>query len=74
MIQTFPEERPSFEEIYRNKWVNENFEEVLLAINLFTEGEEDTLIKELIKSDFIIEKENEIHNSEKQRTKFSFIE
>ena len=74
LMQYVPEERPSFEEIYRNKWLNDNFEEILLTINMFTEGEENTLMKELTKSDFIIEKENEIHNNEKQRTKFKFVE
>ena len=74
LIQYVPEERPSFEEIYRNKWLNENFEEVLSTINMFTEGDENTLMKELTKSDFIIEKEKEIHNNEKQRSKFKFVE
>ena len=74
LIQYVPEERPSFEEIYRNKWLNENLEEILLTINMFSEGDENPLMKELTKSDFIIEKEKEIHNNEKQRTKFKFVE
>ena len=28
LIQYIPEERPSFEEIYRNKWLNKNEEEI----------------------------------------------
>ena len=74
LIQYVPEERPSFEEIYRNKWLNENLEDIYFTTNMFAEGDESTLMKELAKSDFIIEKEKEIHNNEKQRAKFTFEE
>ena len=74
LIQYVPEERPSFEEIYRNKWLNENLEDIYFTTNMFAEGDESTLMKELAKSDFIIAKEKEIHNNEKQRAKFTFEE
>ena len=52
LIQYIPEERPSFEEIYRNKWLNKDLDEISFIINSFIEGEESVLMKELIKSHY----------------------
>ena len=73
LIQYVPEERPSFEEIYRNKWLNKDLEEISFIINSFIEEEEKVLMKELIKSDFLIQKQAEI-KKEKIRKNFSFID
>ena len=65
LIQYIPEERPSFEEIYRNKWLNKNEEEISLILNSIVDGEEDKLMKELLKSDFLLEGQNELIEEKK---------
>ena len=79
LIQYIPEERPSFEEIYRNKWLNKNEEEISLILNSIVDGEEDKLMKELLKSDFLLEGQNElieekkiIKNKKKKKSNFIF--
>ena len=72
LIQYFPEERPTFEEIYRNKWLNENTEEISLVENSFTDGEENKLMIELLKSDFLIEKRKIVKKTKKKRYNFNF--
>ena len=71
LIQYIPEERPSFEEIYRNKWLNKDLDEISFIINSFIEGEESVLMKELIKSDYLIKKQAEI-KKEENRKNFTF--
>jgi serine/threonine protein kinase len=73
LIQYIPEERPSFEEIYRNKWLNKDSDEISFIINSFIEGEESVLMKELIKSDYLIKKQAEI-KKEENRKNFTFID
>jgi serine/threonine protein kinase len=73
LIQYIPEERPSFEEIYRNKWLNKDLDEISFIINSFIEGEESVLMKELIKSDYLIKKQAEI-KKEENRKNFTFID
>ena len=53
-----PDDRPTFEEIYRNKWLNKNLIELNETFSIF-EYDEEKLIIELQKKDFIIEKENQ---------------
>ena len=55
LIQYKPSERPEFEEIYRNKWLNENSEEI---IDIYENNENDQpkLLLELKKSDYLIKK------------------
>ncbi len=76
LIQYIPEERPSFEEIYRNKWLNKDLDEISFITHSFTEGEEIVLLKELIKSDFLVKKQKEIieKDKEKKRKNFTFID
>ena len=62
LMKYAPEERPSFEEIYRNKWLNKNGDVIELITNSYTEGEgeENRLLKELLRSDFLLEKQEQI--------------
>ena len=71
LLYYLPEKRFSFDEIYRNTWVNENRKEVTDIINSFLEGEEDKLMRELIKSDYILEKKAQIKSN--ARPKFKFV-
>ena len=61
LIEYKPEDRPFFEEIYRNIWLNNNSEQIN-NIHSINQGEEEKLIMELQKSDFLIKKEKEIEN------------
>ena len=55
LIEYYPFERPTFEKIYRNKWLNTNREFIDNISNLY-ENDEEKLIMELQKSDFLINK------------------
>ena len=61
LIQIDPNDRPSFEDIYRNKWVNKNGKYISQIVNCFS-YDEQYLMKELRKSDFLIEKKQEKQN------------
>ena len=63
LIQYKPTDRPDFEHIIRNKWVNKNLEEIE-KIKKINSIDEKNLILELQKSDFLINK------SRKYRKKF----
>ena len=66
LIQFNAEGRSNFEEIYRNKWINKNWEEILEIFHINI-SDEEKLILELDKSDFIIKKKqylNEIHSKQ----------
>ena len=54
-----PDERPNFEQIYRNKWINKNLKELDDTYAQF-EYDEEKLIMELQKKDYLIEKEKQI--------------
>ena len=60
LIEYKPEDRPCFEEIYRNNWLNKNLKEIK-NIHSINHLEEKKMIMEFQKSDFLIqiEKENE---------------
>ncbi len=62
------EERPNFEEIYRDKWLNKNLNDVkkCYKINFL---DTDKLFIELNKSDFILNKKNQL---KKNRKRFNF--
>ena len=59
LIEYRPEDRPCFEEIYRNTWLNKNSKQIknIYSVNL---GEEEKMIVEFQKSDFLIQIEKEI--------------
>ena len=53
LIQLRPEDRLDFEEIIRNKWLNKNTKEIQKIYNI-NESDEDNMVLELQKSDFLI--------------------
>ena len=64
LIQFNAKDRCNFEEIYRNEWLNKNWEE-LLEIFEANIADEEKLVLELDKSDYLIKRKqylNEIHN------------
>ena len=73
LIQYIPEERPSFEEIYRNKWINKDWDYILGVFNGNLDTDENKLMEELLKSDFLIEKNNEIKEKKRIKKKNNFI-
>ena len=80
LIQFKPYERANFESIIRNKWLNKNKKEInkILNINL---ADEDNIVLELRKSDFLInntksyrnEKFDERYNNEKDNKKYKQV-
>lgn len=64
LIHPKAELRPDFEHIYRNKWVNKNGEMLDTYVYIF-ENDEEKLIMELQKSDFIQKKEIDININER---------
>jgi len=66
-----PEDRPTFEEIYRNKWLNKNLKELNKTFSIF-ESDEEKLIIELQKNDFLIEKKKQIKKTIKTTSKYHF--
>ena len=70
LISYSPQHRPTFEEIYRNRWLNKNKNLISDINHTFTEGDEDKLLRELLKSDFLIEKKNEYKNRAIPKFKF----
>ena len=65
LIEYKPEDRPCFEEIYRNIWLNKNSEQInnIHSINV---GEDMKIMCELQKSDFLIKKEKENEQKSKE--------
>ena len=70
LIAYSPEQRPSFEEIFRNKWLNKNSKVINNIIQIFSEGEEDKFMRELIKSDYLCERKKELKKSPVIKFKF----
>lgn len=64
LIQYKPEDRPTLEEIIRNKWLNKNKEEIYI-ISKINDRDDKTLVKELDKSDFLIRKRDNIRDEKK---------
>lgn len=71
LIQFDPEDRPNFEEIYRNKWLNENID-IIRELFFFYENDEEKFIMELQKSDYLIKKKKE-SNPKSKKFKFKKI-
>ena len=71
LIQIDPEDSSIFEEIFRNKWVNKNRKYISEIVNGFS-NDEVYLIKELRKSDFLIEKKQEKQKENTKKNKFIF--
>ena len=68
LIQFNPEDRPKFEEIYRNKWLNKNSKEIEIIFNINNINKVDNtkLILELNKSDYLIDKKNNLNHNRKK--------
>ena len=74
LIKYVPEERPSFEGIYRNKWLNENIEDISRVYRAFSELDELKLLFEFEKSDYIFERQRLIEAKEKEKKgNFKFV-
>lgn len=65
LIQYKTENRTSFEEVYRNKWLNKNWKKIL-EIKENNISEEKNLIIELDKSEFLFEKNKHINEQRKK--------
>lgn len=68
LIQYDPIDRPNFEGIYRDKWLNKNLD-IITALSFIYESDEEKLIMELQKSDYLIKKKKE-SNSKCKKFKF----
>ena len=66
LISFRPEDRPSFEQIYRDKWLNKDLEQLNATFTTF-ENDEEKLIMELQKKDFLIKKEKEINEENEEK-------
>lgn len=71
LIQYKPDNRPSFENIFRNKWVNKNLNDINKVFMAF-ENDEEKLISELQKSDFLFKKEEFVNKNKNNSCKFRF--
>ena len=69
LIDYNPEDRATFEQIYRNKWLNSD-REVIEDIMHSNENDEEKVIMELQKSDYLINKQKEF--KPKKAKKFIF--
>ena len=61
LIHYKPEERPSFDEIYKNKWVNKNFDEINTISEVNNIFKEAKILLEINKSDYLINKRDYIY-------------
>ena len=68
LINYVPEERLNFEQIYRSKWLNNNFD-IIKKILIINESDEEKAIIEFQKSDFLIKIDK---NSNQKQKKFRF--
>ena len=64
-----PEDRPTFEQIYRNKWLNKN-DKIIKEIIYSNSLDIEKAIMELPKSDFLIKKEKESNKKKEKKFKF----
>ena len=65
LIEYSPEDRPSFEEIYRNKWLNKTKKDNYNITDYFCDGDENKTMRELAKSDYLINKKKELRKCNK---------
>ena len=76
LVQYVPEERPDFENIIRNKWLNRNAKEIKKIVDL-NGFDEENLLLELRKSDFIFDYEEKYRKEfdekkEENKTKYKY--
>ena len=70
LIQYEPNERPNFEQVYRDKWLNKNLDLIKFII-IGNDSDEEKLLMELQKSDFL--KMKEIEKKEKILTRKKYV-
>ena len=70
LIQFRPEDRLNFEQIYRNKWLNDNLDVIKDVMNGF-ENDEEKMILEFQKNDFLAEKNKEKDKEKKEERIYS---
>ena len=71
LIEISPDDRPYFEEIYRNKWLNKEVDAISKVYNGFR-NDEQKLIMELRKNDYLFDKKKDLEENKKERKKFIF--
>ena len=71
LFQSSPEKKTSPEQIYKNKWLNKDSEELDHTIMAF-EGDDKKLIMELAKKDFLLKVEKGIKKDKAHQSKFCF--
>ena len=64
LIKYVPEERSSFEHIYRDKWINSNVD-IIKKILIINENDEEKAIMEFQKSDFLIKADKNSNRNQK---------
>ena len=62
-------DRADFEKIYRNKWLNRN-KEIIEDIVHTNENDEEKIIMELQKSDYLINKQKDLNNQKAKKFKY----
>ena len=72
LIQIDPNDRPTFEEIFRNKWLNKNLDIIKDVMQAFG-NDESKLSVEFRKSDYLSEKKKDLQKNNKMAKKFIFI-
>ena len=72
LIQYKPQHRPSFEQIYRNKWLNKDIEYLDKIFSAY-EKDEEKLILEFQKNDFLMKKEKDLDMYSYQEKNENFI-
>ena len=70
LIQFDPKDRLSFEEIHRNKWLNKNWNQILEVVEA-NQSDEEKIIEELNKSDFLFEKNKYVNEKRKMIDKIN---
>ena len=69
LIHFEPKDRSKFDEIYGDQWLNENSENIEMIVNT-NENNEEKLVMELQKSDFLIKKEKDLKGKRKKKIIF----
>ena len=68
LIDYNPNDRPSFEQIYRNKWLNKDVEYIDYVLSVF-ENDEEKIIMELQKGDFLTKQEKRQNENAVEKNK-----
>lgn len=66
LIHFEPKDRSKFDEIYRDKWLNENNKDIEMIVDT-NDNNEEKLVIELQKSDFLIQAEKDLKGKRKKK-------